>query len=271
MARAFDWTAFYAAAEAAWRPRRCVPLRVRAYLAAPVATTREEPLTLDGALAWVVVARVAGQLPDDLPWHTVPREPPAPGAHRGLPRPVAIPVAHTDDAHRIALVAWPVWPADTRGVTRNWRKRARAESYGVDQVPTNGGAYKSIQTPVPCLLAPYVDFAVVGDPERLRALLTAEGEPLGTPHVTHLGRCRGGGLGDVLGWEITEDPDAAPLVSATGDPMRSIPVADEHEAALRFGASGRYDVRVASIHAPYWRPEGRTLCAVPIPPSVACP
>lgn len=258
----FDWRAFYDACAAAWGAQTKVRLRVRAYLASPVATSAEEPLTLDGALSWVVAARVAGRSPDDLPWHTR-------GRVERL-RKIELPVAYSEDGWRIAHVSWPIFPADTRAVTRNWRKRARAESYGVPQVMTNGGAYKSLQTPVPCLLATHVDFAVEGDPDRLRRLLTAEGEPPGTPHVTHLGRCRGGGLGDVLGWAITPDPTATPLVSGEGAPMRSIPVADEHEAAILFGASGRYAVRTASIHAPYWRPEGRTLCAVPVPPSAAC-
>lgn len=251
----FDWRAFYDACATLWGARTKERLWVRAHLAAPVATSPEEPVTLDGALSWVVAARVAGRSPDDLPWDTR-----TPSERR---RTIELPVAYTDDAARIALVSWPRWPAETRPVTRNWRKRARAESYNLAQVMTNGGAYKSIQSPVPCLLAPYVDFAVEGDPDRLRQLLTGEGAPPGTPHLTHLGRCRGGGLGDVLGWTITPDPTAQPLVEE-GVPQRPIPVADDHEAALWYGAAGRYELRTMQIHAPYWRAEGRTLCAAPL-------
>lgn len=80
--------------------------------------------------------------------------------------------------------------------------------------------------------------------------------------VGAIGRGRSGGLGSVLGTEIGQEEEDL-SIRWRGRPMRAVPVADEHEAAIHF-EHGTYELREASTRAPYWHMATRSLCAVPV-------
>jgi hypothetical protein len=164
--------------------------------------------------------------------------------------PIPIPIADQDMAgYPIALASWAQPAPGAKEDVRMRRKRARAESYGLAKVNVAMAEYKSEQIPIPTLVAAWVDFHVVGN----RALLT---ELL--PDVSHIGRCRSGGLGCVMGWEILADPQQRSLLEQ-GRLMRAIPSgADIHPRP------GTFAVRKATTRAPYWHRASLADCMVPI-------
>lgn len=242
------------AARAAWapRPERVVPLRVTAYLTAPVAMDRAIPLRLDGALTWLVVALATG-----LP----PRE--AFGAIRAgewvdLPTPIA-------DAEvrgwRVPRCSDGVFPSVALDSVRRRRRRTDADALGLAKVQTNGGAWKALDMPAPTVSAPSVVWHCVADEERLCALL-------GELHA--LGRGRAGGLGAVGAWRVEHMPAGEDYgLTRDGMPTRALPVRDADEAERLYPGC---EVRVDAVRPPHWHRAVKTLCACPVPApgSVAC-
>lgn len=240
-----DWLA--RAAERC-RPRSSEPLRLRVWLRSPLVWDAWNGVGIDGALQHAIVLRETGRLADDV----------FADAPRSVFADIAVPLADVERAgRRIACASWAQPPVCAVESLRYWRKRARAELMpipgGKGVLVTGGGAYKSLQIPVPTLATPYVDFFVVGDRSLLSDLLRDVGA---------IGRGRAGGLGSVLGTEITSESEDRSL-RWRGRPMRATPVADEHEAALHF-EHGAYELREAATRAPYWHMSTRALCAMPI-------
>lgn len=226
------------AARDAWGPRDDAPLRVTAWMRAPVAFDRGEGLRLEGALAWHVVALVTG---------APPRE--AFGGV-GLADYVDIPVPIADtvlDGWRVAMASDAELAPVACEVVRRRRKKPHPEALGIAKVQTTGGPWKALDIPTAAWSSPVLTWLVRGDAERLRALLR---------EVHALGRGRSGGLGHVDAWEV--EPDEA---AREGWRARSLPVASVEDAAARY--PGR-DVRVASVRSPAWHRATRALCAVPV-------
>lgn len=233
-----------------WLPRAAEPLCLRIWLrSAGVSWDPYDGLTIEGALQSAVVALEAGAPADDVFADCPP----------GLFVDIPIPIADEERTGRkIACASW-AQPAPTAAETMRYkRQRARPENMptpgGMGIINTGQGEYKSSQIPVPTLSTPYVDFFVRGDRERISVLVR---------DLSAIGRARSGGGGAVLGTEILPDPEDRSL-RWMGRPMRSIPVADEHEAAITFEACS-YDLREQTARAPYWHRSSRTLCAVPVP------
>lgn len=227
------------------RPERVEPLIVRAWLSSPVAWDARDGLAIDGALQWAVVLDVCGVLPGDA----------FAGWPRGVAAEIAAPIADViQHGRRIACASAPrVAPGATESL-RKRRARPHPEAYGRgDRVYCNGGAFKALDLPIPTLTAPWIEWAVRGDRERIAALLS---------QVYGLGRDVARGLGAVRGWEITADPDDSAL-ERDGAPARPLPVEDAAEARSRW-PWGRYDLRETTTRAPYWHRASRTLCAVPV-------
>lgn len=225
-----------------WRPRAVEALRLRLWFSAPVAWDTYDGTTIEGALQYAVVIRDTGRMPSDV--------------FSGCPRDrfvdIPVPIADTTIAGLpIACASWGQPAPEASEGVRYRRKRARVELLrtpgGRGNVVTGGGPYKSLNVPTCVLATPYLDFFVRGD----RALLVDLLRDVGA-----VGRCRAGGLGAVLGAEISEDPEDRSLVWR-GRPQRTLPATDQEYEP------GSYVVREAGTRAPYWHRTVRTLCVVP--------
>jgi len=228
-----------------WAPVSPEPLRIRAWLAAPVAWDLYDPLMIEGALQYVVIVRETGRVPDDV--------------FAGCP--ISAPIEDTDVPIPIAdgevpgcpfpiAFASAGWPSVDAAASVRWRRRrVRADKLGATVINPSVGETKASNLPAPVVVAHWVDWWVIGDRARLEDLLR---------EVQTIGGKRSGGLGHVHGWEV-----------APGEPwhwfgpgwrlMRPLPA--HFELAQR---TTRHDVREATVRAPYWHPRTRMLCRVPV-------
>lgn len=223
-----------------WSPRTTAPLRVRAWLLAPVAwDPYEGGISLDGPLSWAAVLRASGESPDDA-FAECPR-----GRHIEIP----LPLARRDYPGGwvwCASLAQPS-PDQTSGV-RKRRRRPDVELYPLrGKVPINGGAYKALDQPIMTLRATWLEWEVFGDRERITDMLSS---------VPSIGRDAARGLGTVDGWEVVEgDSDGC---ERDNHPLRALPVG--YAGAARFLD---YDMREVAYRPPYWRKDAREVCVVP--------
>lgn len=229
-----------------WRPRTVSPLRVRAWFSAPVVWDDRDPITLEGPLQFVVVVRETGRLPDDV-FDGIERD--------GV---VEIPIPVEDvaiDGRPIACASWGFPPWCAVPSVRWRRKRARAEAYNVTRLQVAGGWAKNLNIPVGTLTTPYLDFYVRGDRAQIEDLLRDMGG---------LGRDSTRGLGTVLGYEVTPDPDDRSLLFQ-GGPQRAIPIVMDGGAwDVRSYDPGRFEERPMTTRAPYWATTAtETICACP--------
>ena len=229
---------WHAAARAAWGAREAAPLRVTAWMRAPVAFDRDEGLRLEGALAWHVVALVTGAPPREA----------FGGVALGEFVDIPVPIADTEIAGwRVAMASDAILPPVAVETVRRRRKKPHPEALGIAKVQTTGGPWKALDIPTAAWSSPVVSWLVRGDAERLRALL-------GEVHA--LGRGRSGGLGHVDAWDVTADESAR-----EGWQARALPVASVDEGAARYPER---DLRVASVRSPAWHRATRALCACPV-------
>jgi len=222
-------------ARAAWAPREDVPLRVTAWMRAPVAFDRDQGLRLEGALGWIVVAMVTG---------APPRE-----AFDGVRVEdyvdIPVPILDTEIAGwRVAMCSDAMLAPVAAEVVRRRRKKPHPEAMGLAKVQTTGGPWKALDIPVAAWSSPVLTWYAIGDRERLESLL----------RDTHaLGRGRSGGLGNVDAWSVERDESAA-----TRWRERPLPVADS--AVVEAGRMAR----VVGVRHPFWHPRVRTLAACPV-------
>jgi hypothetical protein len=237
-----DW---YLRARDVWLPRRAEPLTLRAILAGPVCVDVVDGLAVEGALQHAIVAAVTGQMPYEV-MKTLPE---ATCDAMDLPVPIADVTMHD---RLIACASLGRFAPGAIEGTRWMRRQPVYEALGMKTVPNSGGPYKLLNTPMATVIAAWVEFDAVGDPDLLRAVLD---------QVRCLGRGRSS-LGGIDGWTIREASVDGSLVR-DGMPARPLPVTDDAEAAGRF--SRGYDLRVCATRAPYWHRRSRTLCACPVP------
>ena len=231
---------------ARWAPRKVEPLRLRVWLSSPLAWDGATAITIEGPLQFAVICRETGRLPDDV----------FNGAPMDRMLPVAIPIEDvTIGDHLIACASWGIAPTIAVESVRWRRKRARADSLGLDKVLIKGGPYKSLNIPVGTLVSPWLDFYVRGD----RALLTDL-----CRDVQGLGRDSTRGMGTVIGVEITNDPDDRSLLYR-GAPQRAIPMMlDGGDYDPRCLDPDTWDERETTTRAPYWKQASLAVCAVPV-------
>lgn len=226
----------------AMRPRQVVPLRVRLWFRQPV-SWEPDGLHLDGALSWMAVAHVTGEVPQDVF-----------SGYRGPPVNLPLPLASVDwHGHALWACSWAAPPPEAHAVegVRLWRKRANVDHYCLPgKVITSGGPYKSLNIPRAVLHTPCLDTYLRGDPDLLRPLLA---------NLSRLGRA---GLGSVAAVEVTDAAEDRALVWQDR-PQRSLPVPDEATACASY-APGSYALRVCSVRPPYWHRASETLCVVPL-------
>ncbi len=228
-----------------WAPRAPEPLLVRAWLASPVACDGYDPLTLEGVLQSVVCLRETGVDPGDVYSECPLREP---LANTDIQIPIVdtvagvVPIAH-------ASVGW--FSPDALATKRQGWKRADAESYARPIVKLSEAGTKTQMVLKATVTAQHVDFYVEGDRALLSELLR---------DASHLGAGRAGGLGVVQGWEVTPVPVSWWWFGPGGRLMRSLPV----EMIATDERAGDYDAREATLRAPYWHHQTRTICGVPV-------
>lgn len=222
--------------------RRCDPLRLRVHLESPPAWDPARPLRIEGALQYAAILRVCRLMPDELF-----------AGYAGPAVELPIPVADVTMCGRPVACASQAIPCPSSRLGKRLRcRRTRAEAIGRPTVMTNGGEYKALAIPIPTLDAPWLDFFVRGDPDRLADLCR---------DLHSLGRDGPRGLGVVHRVEIDDDPNDRSLVYQRR-PQRPLPVEDEHAAALLYDPTS-YDLRPTTTRAPYWRRDSLALCAVP--------
>lgn len=223
------------------RPGCEEPLRVTAVLESPVAIDPQHHVALDGVLQWLAVADASGMQPFE-----------ALGDFKASHADLAIPLHQVESAgRRIACVSHGR-PTHAVGVVRLLRRRARIERMDLARVDTSTAEYKSLQIPLQGMLAWSIEWHVVGDRDRLTALLS---------RCHALGRGRSGGMGLVFGWRIEPVERDLSLRDESGQPARSLPVESAEEARRQFGDG--VVLGVVPIRAPYWRRDSQTLCALP--------
>lgn len=255
-----------AAARDAWlhREGHVEPLRVDAWMRSPVAFDRDEGLRLDGALTWVVVALTTG-LPPPEAFADVPK-----GAYVDIP----VPIADAEvEGWRVAMCSDAALSPVATETVRRRRKKPHPEAMALAKVQTTGGPWKALDIPVAAWASPTLTWWLMGDRERLEALLR---------ETRALGRGRAGGLGHVEAWAVTPDTAAAErwrdrampvrldvdraAVDTVSPHLRAAVLADA-EARARRALVARHPgrvVREANVRAAYWHPRTRTLAACPV-------
>lgn len=231
--------AWLPAAREAWLPRleHTRPLIVRAWLSSPLVRPRRGELALDALLGYAVVARASGELPCDAMAH-VPS-----GLHVDIPVPIA-----DDPETGVACAAWPRHERAREALTRYVRK-PEVEGLPGRRVWVAGGECKPTRDDTPLRCAAWIEWDVVGDAERIEALLA---------DCHALGGRRAAGHGAVLRWEV-RDAGADHSLVRDGSPARPLPLQGDEDA--RF--PGGWLLAEMSVRAPYWHRATRTLCAVP--------
>lgn len=200
-------------------------LRVRAYLAAPVALT--DPLHLDGLAAAVARGASRGRLARTSDGSEIVRPP--------LPI-----VALTHAGHQIHVcTAAEVAPDARRSREHLTRRRDGADlDYLTERVDTRSGPGRDVMMPYAVWLTPYVEWWCVGGRQGVRSMIERR--------VTHVGMVRRHGMGSVARWEFTRtDESPCSLLVQRGRARRNLPTAWCEAPEL---------VERVPVSAPYWHP-----------------
>jgi len=112
-----------------WSPRSPEPLRLRAWLASPIAWDGYDPLTIEGALQYVVIGLETGRAPDDV-FSDCPLETPL--ADTDIQIPIVDDTTYGEVP--IARASCGVFAPGAVASVRWRRTRPRADYYGVDVV-----------------------------------------------------------------------------------------------------------------------------------------
>lgn len=232
-----------------WVPEKKEALQIRAWFRSPIAWDSYFTLQLEGALQFVVVGLETGRSPDDV-YAGI-------GAHEWHPPTIPIAVSELESDTGI----WPVhhasagFPAESViEDVRYRRKRARVEDYALNRAQTAGGAYKSLNIPVPTVICPFLDFWVVGDRLKLQRLL---------PEIPGFGRDIPRGLGTIAGFDVISASEDRSFHWKHG-PSRPLPsLSDGGERDVRTNDPAWCELKECATHAPYWHSHSKTLSLVP--------
>jgi CRISPR type IV-associated protein Csf3 len=272
-------------AAAARRHERCLwvddyrPLLVRAYLGSPIAMLPHDGMPLDGILeaaaskigrrllsgarlhangrplnrprdGWPVVLQYRRETPTGTVWT---------GCLDDGKVNYVLPVkrsGHRGDPDWLWHCSWAVFPRGYELDRTHWNKRFDGGDAALDHYLTFGGRserinpkagrYRSYHQPLPLLIAPLVEWYCLGAADGLTLLLA---------QITHLGKKRGYGNGEVLRWELWPLREDWSLWR-DGRPMRALP--DGPWFASRDYRRGRYAIR-----APYPDPTRVRDCVLP--------
>ncbi len=195
-------------------------------------------IALDGLLAWAVALR------DQLP--------PAYTADEIIP--IEIPVQKEPEG-RFHLCSFSVSETDhysTRWVQRRpVIKEAQMLGRSIRSIQINAGLSKAFRIPMETrhLKGDYLYWYCIGDRTEIERLLEL---------ITHLGKRRGIGLGEVRKWRVkrtTPWPEGGFPVVISGKPLRPLPPDWPGLVEPRQG--------YRTITYPYWLRENEQVCAVP--------
>lgn len=193
-----------------------VPVLVRAELAVGLAHAAPWGVALDGLLAAQVWARMkAGWRAAGISWERA--------RDASCPPDLDLPLARCDAAggglwHWAATCAWPEDDAGRTDV-RTWT--GRVDHRHLEQVAAalpkvisaRQGRYRDRRMPVLVTPCAAVSWHAVGDPDAIRGLLAP---------VTTIGKRRTSGEGQVLSWEVVEQPELDPVAAAHLHPDGSL-------------------------------------------------
>lgn len=233
-----------------WDSSRFRPLRVRAYLSSGAVGDGYFPF--DGLL---MAARMQEILDighhKAIPTLTRDTEPiyiSLPLERRGISGIERAPRA-SEDYYWAASWAVADWVEEAQSEYSKRLKTEYAEMIETPRkLPAGSGRYREYRIPVYYLLAHYVDWYVVGDPEEIEYLLTR--------WITSIGHKRGHGWGHVLRWEVAEvDHDWSEI---KGNVLT--------RGVLHLSSTVTSDTiyREYGIRAPYWHPSTWRMLYMPV-------
>lgn len=216
------------------------PLRVRAYLRAPIVC--DEAMPLDGVLLYQAMRRAYG-----------PADASLPGALLDTPLvPLPLAVAGEGTPNWYYHCSWAQWPPDVAYGKTYWEKRVSTmRAAEIAELPRSGkvevakGRYRLYHMPLFYKSALYLEWYVNGDKDAIADLLT---------DVWGIGKKQSQGFGRVMRWEI--EPQAEDWsVTRDGKLMRAVPISGKWFDPAR--------ARHIGYRPPYWLPENQTLCNLP--------
>lgn len=213
------------------------PLRIRAYLQAPIVT--DAFLPLDGVLYYHEVRRKLGPQEFTLPGESRVRE------GYAIHLPFLKRNKMGDDWYYACSFAQ--WPTNTVEAKDYWNKTFDDKYANIidfqgkrAKIDITRGKYKAYRTPIQYRHALYVDWYCVGNRENIYKLLR---------FCTHLGKKTSQGWGAVLRWEVIDWPENWSTKGPRGERMRAIP-------------SNKGNA-VHGIRPSYWNPRHQFKCFLP--------
>lgn len=250
----YDWVSgnrdWLERAHCHWSPKRKEKVLIRWWFSQPICTDLYDLVTLEGGLQSVVCSLETGRIPDDV-FADCPRS--ALLRDSDIQIPICdIPVNVGGDCDLpIAAISCGWFSPDATQDSRWIRKRPRAESYAVKSVNLSADWSKASNRNVATVVAHYIEFWAIGDPDMLRRLLV---------ELPQLSSSRACGMGGQLGVEIEIGGDLVKWPHwqrESGQLMRALPANYLPDA---LGCEQRF----ATLRAPYWHRRTNMLCDAPI-------
>lgn len=229
------------------------PLKITAHIHGPVAFNRAEGIAIDSPLAWAAAVQRLGEAfydrspdNDELARISATPDPDIPLAvhEAGGLWCYAASLAQIDGDHGTEVTHW------------NKRFDQKLAGYALEagllsekrlKVNLGSSEFKSYHQPLYEEVVERLVWHVIGDPDRLRAML---------PRIRGLGKKRNTGHGRVLKWDVEphDGPDDA-WMWRDEQPSRAIPLVmlDDWQGETMW----------AGFRPPYWLPSNQAECAVP--------
>lgn len=214
------------------------PLRVRAYLRAPIVC--DEAMPLDGVLLYQAMRRTYG-----------PADSSFPGALSDSPLvPLPLAVAGEGSPNWYYHCSWAQWPEDVAYGKTYWEKRIAKRTDFIElsrsgKVEIAKGRYRLYHMPLFYRSALYLDWYLVGDLDAVGDLLT---------DVWGIGKKQSQGFGRVAHFAIESWPEDW-SVERAGRLIRAVP--------LESAYFDPKNTRLIGFRPPYWLRENQTLCNIP--------
>jgi len=230
-----------------------LPLRIVADMASPIGMYSHDALPLDGLLEYAaahsnydIVQRAEFPRGSD----GRRRLPPMTDRVYNFRLPVKRIGHKTDEWYWAA--SWATFPRGFETTVDHWNRRTDfadpelqpvlLDTGWTQKLNVSGGRYKSYHCPLPQIVTPVVEWFCLGAPAKISRLLQ---------RITHLGKKRGYGGGEVIRWTIYRSGDDFSCWR-DGQPMRALPNRD-----------GEYRRGYHRLRAPYWRHEDKNLAVLP--------
>ena len=233
------------------------PLKIAADMAAPIVMFPHDALPLDGMLEWAAFKSRAPVIQRYLLGSEANGRQPLPSINQqafNFKIPVKR-VGHKEDSDWYWAASWAQFPEGYETDKSHWNRRFDGGQPGLgeyldfqgrsEKISVSSGRYKGYHHPLSLVVTPRVEWYCLGDAEGIAKLLTK---------ITHLGKKRSQGWGEVLRWSIYKSDRDRSQWSDAGRPMRALP---HRQGDYRRGFHG--------IRPPYWHHQVKRDLILPDP------